>query len=280
MKLVSIVLPTYNGEKFLRQSIESVLNQTYQNWELIIVNDCSTDSSLKIAEEYAKKDSRVKVISNSSNKKLPASLNAGFDLAKGEYWTWTSDDNWYLPDAIEKMARTLDNNPDVGLIYANMVFVNEQGKEVRKKKRREAGTLFTGDCIGACFLYRASDAKKAGKYREDLFCAEDYEFWLRLYCNGVKFKLISEFLYFYRMHGESISATKKHLVDARTAEIKLEYYDKFPASNRKKCSSLFKQYRRILSPELLEKIYQKAPVWGRIFRVIKGIKKHNERRRK
>jgi len=275
MKLVSIVLPTYNGEKFLRQSIESVLNQTYQDWELIIVNDCSTDTSKQIAEEYVKKDKRISLLNNKVNSKLPASLNNGFAVAKGEYWTWTSDDNWYAPEAIEKMVRVLDNNSDIGFVYTNMVAVNEQGKEARIKKRKDASTLFTGCCIGACFLYRASDAKRAGKYREDLFCAEDYEFWLRLYCNGVKFKLIPEFLYFYRENSGSLSATKKDLVNARTAEIKLEYWDKFPCSNRKKCSSLFKQYRRIHSHELLEKIYQKAPIWGRIFKIIGGKKKHN-----
>lgn len=81
-KLISIVLPTYNGSRFLRDSIESVVSQTYEHWELIIVNDCSTDNTLKIAKEYEERDSRIRVISNNINKKLPASLNIGFVTLK------------------------------------------------------------------------------------------------------------------------------------------------------------------------------------------------------
>lgn len=109
-KLVSIVLPTYNGEKFIRESIESVINQTYKNWELIIVNDCSTDGTLQIIEEYAQKDNRIKYITNEVNSRTAQSLNNGFKLAKGEYYTWTSDDNMYKPNAVEKMVKFLDLN--------------------------------------------------------------------------------------------------------------------------------------------------------------------------
>ena len=83
-KLVSIVLPTYNGQKYIKDAIDSVLAQSYQNWELIIVNDCSQDNTLKIINEYAQKDSRIKIINNDVNKKLPASLNIGFEAAKGD----------------------------------------------------------------------------------------------------------------------------------------------------------------------------------------------------
>ena len=85
-KLVSIVLPTYNGEKYLADSIESVISQTYKNWELIIINDCSTDKTLEIAQSYAAKDNRIKVYSNDENLKVPKSLNRGFSLANGKYF--------------------------------------------------------------------------------------------------------------------------------------------------------------------------------------------------
>ena len=92
MPKVSIVLPTYNGSKFLSRSIESVQEQAETDWELIIVNDCSTDNTLDIAQKYAQQDKRISVITNEQNKKLPASLNVGFSRAKGKYLTWTSDD--------------------------------------------------------------------------------------------------------------------------------------------------------------------------------------------
>ena len=113
---VSIVLPVFNGEKFIKDSIESVLNQTFKDFELIIVNDCSTDSTPDIINSYAEKDSRIKIINNKTNLKLPQSLNVGFKNAKGEYYTWTSDDNIYKENAIEYMASFLDKNKNTALV--------------------------------------------------------------------------------------------------------------------------------------------------------------------
>ena len=76
--MVSVIMPVYNGEKYLKQSIESVIQQTYKDWELIIVNDCSTDNSRNIMQSYADTDSRIRIVDNGSNLKLPRSLNAGF----------------------------------------------------------------------------------------------------------------------------------------------------------------------------------------------------------
>lgn len=95
--LISIVLPIYNGEKYMKQSIDSVINQTYANWELLIVDDGSTDNTAAIAREYAEKDNRIKYYKNPQNMRLPKTLNRGFSLATGDYLTWTSDDNYYYP---------------------------------------------------------------------------------------------------------------------------------------------------------------------------------------
>ncbi|MCI5760300.1 MAG: glycosyltransferase family 2 protein, partial [Eubacterium sp.] len=94
---ISIVMPVYNGERYLAGAIRSVLEQSYPNFELIIVNDASTDGSLKIAEVFAAKDDRIRVYTNEHNQKLPRSLNIGFSHCEGELYTWTSDDNLLLP---------------------------------------------------------------------------------------------------------------------------------------------------------------------------------------
>lgn len=99
MPKISIILPTYNGQQYIGEAIESIIEQTFQDWELIIVDDCSSDNTLDIIRKYEKQDLRIKVIHNDVNKKLPASLNIGFKYAKGMYLTWTSDDNMYLPGA-------------------------------------------------------------------------------------------------------------------------------------------------------------------------------------
>ena len=101
MSEISIVLPTYNGEQYISQSIDSILKQTFPDWELIIVNDCSTDHTLEIVKQYAEKDHRIKIVNNSINKKLPSSLNIGFQHSCGNFLTWTSDDNLYHENAFE-----------------------------------------------------------------------------------------------------------------------------------------------------------------------------------
>jgi glycosyltransferase involved in cell wall biosynthesis len=121
--MISVIMPVYNGEKYLRQSIESVIQQTYKDWELIIVNDCSIDNSRNIMQSYADTDSRIRIVDNGSNLKLPMSLNAGFRQAKGKYLTWTSDDNLYKPNALEELSRYLDYNSEIGLVYSDMDFV-------------------------------------------------------------------------------------------------------------------------------------------------------------
>ena len=128
-ELVSIVLPIYNGEKYMRQSIDSVIAQTYTNWELLIVDDGSTDGTAAIAMEYAEKDARIRYHKNPQNMRLPRTLNRGFSLAKGDYLTWTSDDNYYYPTAIEKMVNCLKNDQRE-FVFASCDIIDEDDKIV------------------------------------------------------------------------------------------------------------------------------------------------------
>lgn len=227
-KLVTIVLPTYNGSRFLRDSIESVLNQTYQEWELIIVNDCSTDNTLEIAKEYEAKDARIKVVTNQTNKKLPASLNVGFSLAKGDYYTWTSDDNMYKPDAIEFMVNYLNNNIDVDLISCSFDYIDENGKFLKvflDNRDRYQVDLAHYCNIGACFMYRKEIANKVGGYNEEAFCAEDYEYWCRIALEG-NIKYSDENLYIYRKNPASLTATKSHITKKLSLNIRKKYAKK------------------------------------------------------
>ena len=214
-KLISIVLPVYNGAEHMAGSIESVINQTYRNWELIIVNDCSTDDTLNIAESYQRKDPRIRVFSNEKNLKLPLTLNAGFAQAKGEYYTWTSDDNLYKPEALSRLARELDQDSSCAMVYSDCIDIDADGKEISSEIRMEPEYIMFGNVIGASFLYRAEVAKKVGTYDANLFLAEDYDYWMRIYRVG-KIKHIKEFLYQYRRHSGSLSATKKASVNMQT----------------------------------------------------------------
>lgn len=131
---VSVVMPVYNGEKYLKQSIESVIQQSYKDWELIIVNDCSTDRSRDIMQSYVEVDSRIRIVDNSNNLKLPMSLNAGFREARGEYLTWTSDDNLYKVNALEELVGYLENNPEIGLVYSDMDYVDASLNFIKEQR--------------------------------------------------------------------------------------------------------------------------------------------------
>lgn len=275
MPKISIILPTYNGERFLRESLDSCLAQTYTNWELIIVDDCSTDHTMAIINAYAKKDGRIHVISNKTNKKLPASLNAGFSVATGDYLTWTSDDNYYAPAALERMAAVLDKDARISFVYANMNIIDEDGKILSSKPQNAISTLYYGSCIGACFLYRKSLYQKFGEYDTNLFCVEDYEFWMRLWSSGVVFfHLNNAPLYFYRNNSASLTVTKHQHILEKTFELKLMYWNRVPLSSFAKCSALYKCYRKTGSSESLEKIYKKHPVLGRLFKICSWEKKN------
>lgn len=208
--LVSIILPVYNGEKFLKQSIESVLSQTHKNLELIIVNDCSTDNSLSIANSFAKQDQRVKIYSNQVNQKLPESLNIGFRNAKGDYYTWTSDDNWYEPTAIEDMLNYLLENKDKVMVCADESIIYEEDHTQDHKFVADPspqGLMESNKC-GACFLWPKETATLVGEYDKNRFLVEDYDYWLRVGLIG-EIGHLQKNLYNYRMHKANLTSKNK-----------------------------------------------------------------------
>ena len=205
---VSIILPVYNGARYVGTAIRSILNQSHKNFELIIVNDCSTDNTQAVLSDFAKQDSRIKVIENKTNQKLPRALNIGFAAATGKYLTWTSDDNQYHKDAIYVMASVLDSHDNVDLVYTNFTMVDMTGEIIKEVIEPEPKEIKYGDNIGACFLYRRTLADKAGEYNPDMFLAEDYEFFIRCYKYG-QFYHIDEDYYDYGRHEKSLSVLRR-----------------------------------------------------------------------
>lgn len=222
-RLVSIVLPTYNGERFIAESIDSILKQTYDNWELIIVNDCSTDGTIDVVERYLSKDSRIRLINNARNMKLPSALNVGFENSEGDYLTWTSDDNCYYPTAIEEMVNELERFKDVSLVYADCDITNEVREIVDTAFLSKPENIVLGNNIGACFLYTREIFEKVGNYNPELFLAEDYDYWIRIYQNG-NLRHIDKVLYACRRHEGSLTSTKKESIKKQTLRTYLEHF--------------------------------------------------------
>lgn len=219
VKMVSIVLPTFNGQKYIREALDSITQQSYKNFELIIVDDCSRDETPRIIQEYAKKDSRIRIITNEVNQKLPKSLNIGFSKCIGDYFTWTSDDNLYHRDAIKKMVEYLEIHKNSNFVYTREEFIDENGKVIGKREiPNDMDEMYCNNIVSACFLYRKRVHEELGGYNIEKFLIEDYDFFRRAY---VKYGMgyISDILYSYRRHSGSLSETK--MIEVRKRKIEL-----------------------------------------------------------
>ncbi len=204
MSNVSIVLPSYNGEKYIRESIESIIKQSFRNWELLLVDDCSEDMTLQIMMEYQDRDPRIRVIHNTTNQNLPKSLNIGFSYAKYELLTWTSDDNIYEENALFEMVCALKKD-DSSMIIAKMHYIDEYGKIKGEAPEFDDSLFWYNNNVGACFLYSRDVLNTVGEYNSEMFGVEDYDYWIRVMNVCRKIKFINKFLYRYRIHGKSLS---------------------------------------------------------------------------
>ncbi len=208
---VSIILPTYNGSKYIQQSIDSCLNQSFTNFELIVIDDCSSDRTAEIIKSY--KDPRIKYYCNQKNQRLPRSLNIGFTKAQGEYLTWTSDDNIFLPNAIQKMVQNLEESKG-NFVYTDIYsFKDDDLNRAEVVALEDPQNLPKTNCVRACFMYTRNLQKQIGDYDPDMELIEDYDYWVRVY---KKFTMqhIKEPLYYYRYHPQQ-------LYTARNKEIKI-----------------------------------------------------------
>jgi glycosyltransferase involved in cell wall biosynthesis len=158
-------------------------------------------------KEYTEKDSRVKYIKNETNKKLPLSLNTGFAAARGELFTWTSDDNYYTPNAIEVMVQALQQHPQTGLVYTNYKTIDDDGNITGEKIFGDVNeSMVTWLGAGACFLYQAQLHTELKGYDASAFLIEDYDFFIRA-LTKTRFHYINRTdLYYYRLHAGSLTS--------------------------------------------------------------------------
>ncbi len=200
--LVSIVLPTYNHLEYLPAAVDSVLRQTYPNFELIIVNDGSTDGTA----EYLKTISspHVKIIEG-PNTRLPTALNRGFAQASGEYWTWTSADNICLPHFCETLVQALEATPQAGFASAPFARIDNNGIIIDHLRGETIpDRMFFSNGAGAAFMYRRQFALQAGGFSPELEGAEDWDMWLRI-LDLTRPVYVPSLLYLYRWHEASMT---------------------------------------------------------------------------
>lgn len=253
MPKITIVLPTYNGQQYIKESIESIINQTFKDWELIIVNDCSVDDTPMIINKYAELDTRIRIIHNDENKKLPQSLNIGFSYARGKYYTWTSDDNMYLPDALLKMNEYLDNNLQEVMVRAGYEVIDRKGKKVYDSLPYDKDYMYVHNCVGACFLYRREIVQIIGEYNPNRFLVEDYEYWLRILFKYQSIGNINENLYLYRIHEKSLSEKRRVDVEEQLLILRKQYIAKIIVGIKHRKDYLCELYYELKKANMLKK---------------------------
>ncbi len=211
--LVSIITPSYNSEAFIRETIEGIINQTYPHWELLITDDCSTDHSVKLVEEYVKKDSRIKLLKLEKNGGAGVCRNNSIEAAKGRYIAFCDSDDVWMPQKLEKQLMFMEKT-DSALSYSSYMMMNESGSIegiVVSPKKIVYASLKRDNDIGC--LTAIYDTEKVGKmYMPIMRKRQDWALWLSILNKcGVAYGL-KEPLAYYRVRKESISRKKLALV--------------------------------------------------------------------
>jgi len=209
--LVSVVMSVYNSDQYLNEAIESILNQTYKNFEFIIIDDGSTDESLEVIKKYKAEDDRIVLISR-ENKGLPYSLNEGISMAKGEYIARMDADDISLPDRLMEQVHYMVSNPGIGICgtWAE-VFGDGISFSILKHPEKHC-ELFPKLLFSVCFvhpsvMFRTSIIMgQSDRYNEEYVCAQDYELWLKL-IKKTEFGNIPKVLLKYRQTSNSITST-------------------------------------------------------------------------
>lgn len=215
--LVSVVMPVYNVEKFLREAIDSILNQTYKNIELIIIDDCSTDNSRDIIKSYS--DSRIRAYFNEENLQQPRTRNKALKLANGKYIAVMDSDDISLPNRIEEEVKFMESNKDIDVCGSYIkTFGGSKSRLVRTPLSDEdfkAVSVITSPVAHSTVMLRHSSFEKFNiQYDLDYRYSQDFELWSRLIFEGAKFANIPNVLVHYRenptgvTHGHSSESQK------------------------------------------------------------------------
>lgn len=212
---LSVYTTVYNGEKYLAEAIESILHQTFIDFEYIIVDDGSTDSTPEILAKYINIDKRIKVTTNEINLGLPKTRNIGLKNTRGQYVAIQDADDISLPERFAKQVGYLDNHPEIILVSTRVDRIDENGHSlgegtvIRPKNWEETKRQLkrTNIIVQGSTMFRRDPIMKIGGYREKFQFSEEYDLWLRL-CEIGRIEILPEYLYKWRFTGGSTSLKK------------------------------------------------------------------------
>lgn len=226
---ISLIMSVYNGEDYLAEAIDSVLKQSFTDFELIIINDCSTDKTSEILKSFEAQDARVKVHTNEVNLRLPSSLNKAISFAQGKYIARMDADDICLPDRLEKQYAFMESHPHVALSSCRFLTLKN-------------GVISSGGCGGRCDhesvkalllvtnpilhpgIIAKTDAIKSLLYDKSFTCTEDMELWTRFVLAGYNVEILPAYLMIYRLHDKQITETTLEKQHKEVVAIQKSYY--------------------------------------------------------
>lgn len=251
--LVSIITPVYNGQDFLDRCIKSVLAQTYENWELLLIDDGSSDNSVQIIENYLE-DNRIKLLRNESNSGIPTTRNKGIENSTGEFIALLDQDDEWLPHKLEKqVSRFLEIDDSFGLIYSNVEVRTDQGILSDQKKEIEPEASIQSNLelmlsrnliTSPTAMVKRKALEEVGLFDESIrWGGDDYDLWIRI-AHKFKFDYIDEVLCIRHEHQQNYSADKKRMM-LKTIDLGEKYVKQFglePSLSRKLKSNHYYRY--------------------------------------
>ena len=206
-KKVSVIIPCYNQGKYVSDAINSVLAQTYDNIEIVIVNDGSTDNSSEVVKTFADKYKNILFFDNQENKGVIYTRNMAIEAASGEYILPLDADDTIESTYIEKAVKILNEYPKIGIVYCKARMFSSKNTYWNLKDFDKSNILYD-NCIFCSALFRKSDFIKAGKYKDYMqYGCEDYDLWLSFIEQGFEVHRIDEILFNYRQYEEDSRST-------------------------------------------------------------------------
>ena len=265
--LISVVMPVYNGERFLTEAIDSILNQTFRDFEFIIIDDGSTDNTPVILEQYSKKDKRIIWYREDKNEGIIVALNTGLNLARGKYIARMDADDISLPERLERQVRYLESNKEVGVLGSGAQIIDQYGRTSSIIKFPETNSPILWSLSYFCpiihptVMARREIYVEAGGYRSVWPHAEDYDLWTRIAGRSTLHNL-GEVLLQLRKHEANITQAEFPLTLSNSLEISRKFVETLLGKNLspdliKVLWNIDEPRNLMNAPELLSQIYER-----------------------
>lgn len=213
-------MPVYNGQDYIKLAIESILNQSFTDFELLIINDGSSDGSVEIIQKF--EDARIRLIHNQENKGLVFTRNRGFEEAKGAYFAILDCDDWAYPERLGKQVNFLDQNPDFALIASSVELIDASHQVTGNWIYKLAPELISPTLLFHNYFAQSSIMLRLSiedlKYRKEFPLAEDYDLWCRI-AKQYKVWTLPSILVQYRVHDSNISKTQEQKINKAISTI-------------------------------------------------------------